>query len=301
VDVIGQVYAPGGGPVETNVLVRFQADDAHRPPETVYTDSNGRFVLHRLNPDVSYTLVVDSDGKNWGATTVNFMPMGRRPTVQIYLQPYRSSKPAHGGTVSAANLRQDVPRPARKAFETAMEIIPKRGYEQARPHLERAIELFPDFVEARNELAVAEMKEGDLAGAEALLRRAVEIDSAAPRPLLNLGLCIYRQARYADAVAPLERATQLDPGNYRGHLLLGITLVMMGDDPRAEGSLLKAYHLGGKAAAKAQYYLSRFYTRKKQYDRAALALETYLADAPADPNATSLQATLVKLRAAVSP
>jgi Flp pilus assembly protein TadD len=243
--------------------------------------------------------VVESDGKNWATTTVNFMPMGRRPTVQVYLQPYRSSKPAHGGAVSAADLRQDVPRAARKAYEAAVEVIQKKGYELAKPHLERAIELFPDFVEARNELAVARMKGGDVAGAEILLRRAIAIDPAAPRPQMNLGLCLYRQGLYAQAAAPLERAIQLEPGNYRSHLLLGITLVMAGDDPRAEPTLLKAYELGGTSAARAQYYLARFYTRKKQYDRAARALETYLADAPADPYAGELRTTLVKLRAAV--
>ena len=135
-----------------------------------------------------------------------------------------------------------------------------------------------------------------LPGAETLLRRAIEIDPAAPRPLLNLALCIHRQARYAEAVAPLERAIQLEPENWRAHLLLGINWVMAGNDPRAEPVLLKSYELGGQSAASAQYYLSRFYAAKRLYERAAKALEIYLRDVPTDPDAAALQETVAKLR-----
>jgi Flp pilus assembly protein TadD len=297
-DVIGQVYGPGGQ-LTQSIQVEFWPDDAHRPPDRVFTDSNGRFYLSQLRPHTSYTLKVETDGRNWATTTTTLRITGRFTTVRIHLQPFRSTVPAHGGAVSAADLRQPgVPRPARKEFEAAMEIIKKKGYEEAQPHLERAIELFPDFVEARNELAVAKLKAGDLTAAETLLRRAIEIDPAAPRPLFNLGLCIHRQARYADAVSLIERAIQLDPGNYRGHLLLGINWVMASNDARAEAALLKAYDLGGQAAAKAQYHLARFYTARRRYERAAKALQIYLRDVPNDPDAIELQETITKLRTA---
>ena len=80
VDVIGQVQAPSGGPLQQNVRIMFQGDDGFRPPEIVFSDSNGRFVLQRLSPDVSYTITVEGDGKNWETTVVRFIPMGRRPT-----------------------------------------------------------------------------------------------------------------------------------------------------------------------------------------------------------------------------
>ncbi len=296
-DVFGQVYGPRGGQITQSIMVEFWPEDAHRPPDRVFTDSNGRFSLQRLCQNPAWMLKVESDGRNWETTTTTLRITGRFTTVRIHLQPYRSPVPAHGGAVSAADLRQPgVPGPARKEFEAAMEIIKKKGYEEARPRLERAIELFPDFVEARNELAVAKMRSGDLAGAETLLRRAVEIDPAATRPLFNLGLCLQRQERYADALPHIERVAQLDPANYRGHLLLGVNWLMASHDARAEPALLKAYDLGGQAAAQAQYYLARFYAAKRLYERAAKALEIYLRDAPNDPDALAFQETITKLR-----
>jgi TolA-binding protein len=81
-------------------------------------------------------------------------------------------------------------------------------------------------------------------------------------------------------------------------LLLGVNWVMDSNDARAEAALLKAYDLGGQAAAKAQYHLARFYTTKRLYERAAKALQIYLRDVPNDPDAIELQETVTKLRTA---
>ena len=86
-----------------------------------------------------------------------------------------------------------------------------------------------------------------------------------------------------------------------GTQLLGIATLMSGDLVRAEPVLQRAYSLGGKRAARSQFYLSHLYTRQKKYIHAAVALETYLRDAPDDPNAESLRATAAKLRAASQP
>ena len=308
VDVLGQVYAPGGGTLQQQVRIHFTSARGFRPPEILFSDSNGRFVIYSLIQGEDYTLRIDEEAPFWAATSTTFTPFGRKPTVHIYLNPY--SRPAtrppatsgargenRGAAVTAAELRADIPRAARREFEQGLERLAAADSGKARKNFERAIALHPEFVEARNELAVLLMRDGELAAAEALLRRTLELDPAAALPLMNLGLCIYRQERYREAAAPLERAVQLEPENYRSHLLLGMTLVMAGDDPRAEPALLRAYELAGARAARAQFYLSHYYTRKKDYRRAARALETYLTDAPTDPNAPALTQTLAKLRA----
>lgn len=296
INVRGQVYAPQGGQLQQSIRVELKSDDASRPPDFVFTDGSGRFFLHNLFPGRSYTVTVESDGKNWATTSVRFIPSGFRPTVQIDLNPLEKQVAEGGARVSVAELKQDVPADARKEFEAALELMAQGESARARPLLARAIELYPDFVSARNELAVALLKEGDLAGAEAQLRRALETDATAVRPLLNLGLCLYRQQRYPDALPFLDKAVQLDPNLSGAQLLLGITLVMAGNDHRAEATLKRAYAQGGRRNARAQFYLARLYTRRKDYSRAALALETYLREVPDDPNASELRETLERLR-----
>lgn len=300
VNVRGQIYAPNGAPMQGNIRFRLSGEDGRRPPEIFDTDSKGSFIIYGLTQGASFTLVVDSDGKNWATTTARFYALGPRPFVTIHLRPMESVA-STGASVSVAELHQNVPRGARREYESAVEQLAAGDVERARKSFQQAIDLYPDFVEARSELAVILMRDGQLAQAETLLRRALEIDTAAVRPALNLGLCLYRQQRYADALPFLERGVQLQPVNAKAHLLLGITLLMSGDEARAEPVLLRAYEQGGKHCARAQFYLSHLYTRQKNYARAAEALETYLRDLPDEPNAESLRATLAKLRAAAQP
>ncbi len=291
---------PGGAAFQGNLRIQLSGEDGQRPPEYIFTDSKGAFIIYDLSQGASYVLVVESDEKNWAKTNERFYVLGPRPFVTINLRPLEAPRPA-GAAVSVAELSQDVPRAARKEYETAVEQLAASDAARARKGFERAIELFPDFVEARSELAVVLMREGDLTHAEALLRRAIEINSAAVRPQLNLGLCLYRQKRYSDALPFLERGLQLQPVNANGNLTYGMTLIMAGDDTRAEPILHKAYEQGGKPYAKAQLYLARLYTRQKKYDQAAEALDIYLREVPGDPDSEALRATLVKLRAASHP
>lgn len=304
VNLRGQFYLPWGEPLQQSIRFQLLSDNASRPPDYVFTDSKGSFILYRLRAYATYSIVVESDGKTWGPTTSRFLVGGgRSPTVQIQLEPFRKDPVPGGKSISSASLQQKVPGPARKQFESALKLIDKSKYADAQPLLERAIELFPDYVEARNELAVALLKSGNLADAEQHLRRALAVDSTAVRPLLNLGLCLQRQQRYADAEPFLEKAVQLRPDHAVSLLLLGTNLVLSGDDTHAEAQLMRAYDLGGTEVARANLLLAQLYTRRKDYARAAAALETYLRDVPDAPDAAQLRSVLdqLRLRSAAEP
>lgn len=276
--------------------MQLQSADGSRPPEYFFTDSNGRFAISRLIAFTNYIVTIESDEKNWATTTVRFMPYGRRYGLAIHLEPLAPKPTAPGPSVSVAELSQSVPREARRDFEFAVELLARGENDRARSFIEKAIAAYPDFVDARNELSVVLMKEGNLPAAEAQLRRALAVDATAVRPLLNLGLCLYRQQKFADALPFLEKAVQLQSYSSNGHFLIGMSYYRLQDDKHAEPAFLKAYELGGKSMARAQYYLARLYTRNKNYSRAATALETYLRDNPDAPDAAELQATLVRLR-----
>ncbi len=301
-DVRGQVFLPNGSPAELVIRIQVSSEDGQRPPESIQTDSKGKFGVRKLVQGGRYTFAVESDGRTWGATSEQVLvPLGINPFITIHLRPLLSSPVPERPSVSSAELNQAVPPTAKREYEYAIAAMNDGDMVRAGKQLERAIKLFPDFVEARSELAVVRMRQGDLTGAEALLRRALEIAPEAAHPLLNLGLCLYRQQRFADALPVLERGVQLQPDNASGNLLYGITLYTSGDEARAEPLLRKAYELRGPKLAKAQLYLSRLYAQQKKYDLAVQALETYLRDSPSDPDVAELQATLERLRAAARP
>jgi len=295
----GQVFMPDGRPARQEIRLTFELETGG-PPILVYTDLMGRF-----NPPAvcgSCRITVPSDGENWDTTTQTLIP-GQSSRIFIYLKPLRRGPGASNapGSVSVNMLQQRVPPEARKEFEAALPDIRKNDYAKARPHLEKALELFPQYLDARNELAVALMRENKLADAEKHLLIALQVDPAAVRPLMNLGLCLSRQERFADALPVLEKAAQLQPAEATARMLLGVALLRTGKDQEGETALLKAYQLGGKKVAQAQYYLAALYMQRKDYPRAADALETYLRDLPEDPNAAQLRKQIEQLRAAPKP
>lgn len=296
-DVVGQVLAPEGGPLSTHLRFQLITENGSRPPEYMYTDSKGGFTILGLVAFERYSILVESDGATYGRTVHSFMTSGRRMTLRVLLNRFeRPLADLKGNSVSVAELKQHVPREARREYDAAIKRMLRQDHAGARAQLERALAIFPDFVAARNELATLLMKQGKLAEAEQHLQHALRVDASAVHPLLNLGLCLYRQEKYAEAIVHLEKAIQLQPGHATGQMLLGIALVMSGREDRAEPVLARAYELGGKSCARANFYLSRLYARKKDYSRAAAALETYLRDAPDDPNRRDLERTLEKLR-----
>lgn len=297
----GQVYAPNGAPLQMQIRIQLLSDDTSRPPEYLFTDSHGRFSLHGLSPFESYRIVVESDGQNWDTTVESFFVTGPRFVVFVHLKPLVREPVPAGSRVSAKQAQVSVPRSARKKYEEGVKLLAQGDTGAARELFEEALALCPDFIEARNELAVALLREGRLADAEAQLRRALQAQPDAVGPLINLGLCLYRQQRSLEAIPYLERALQLEAIHPQGHLLLGMVLVQAGDDARAEPVLRRAYEQGGARAARAQYYLARIYTRRRDYPRAVSALETYLRDSPGAPDAAELQQSLEKLRQVAAP
>jgi tetratricopeptide (TPR) repeat protein len=108
----------------------------------------------------------------------------------------------------------------------------REGNEEARPLLERAIELDPQFAQAHSILASVHVldyvnrwcdsPENSLHGAEELARRAVELDDEEPEAHVVLGLVMMRE--HDRAMAEARRALALDPNLAWAHSLLGQAL-----------------------------------------------------------------------------
>ncbi|MCL5287896.1 MAG: carboxypeptidase-like regulatory domain-containing protein [Acidobacteria bacterium] len=134
--VRGQIYGPRGAAIQGQIQFRLSGEDGRRPPESFSTDSKGSFILRDMIPGASYTLIVDSDGKNWATTTERFYALGPRPFITIHLRPLESA-PLAGGSVSVAELSQKVPQGARQEYAAAVEQLAAGNVERA-PQIIRA-------------------------------------------------------------------------------------------------------------------------------------------------------------------
>jgi len=297
----GKIYMPSGNPPAERLRVKLEMIGRGTVQE-IFSDSIGSFEFRDL-PGGNYTIVVPSDGRDFETTSEMVEVYGRIPrsfNANIFLRAKEiqpNVRPA-GNSVSVGELKQNIPKQAKKAYEKGLKSSEKGKIEEAIAHYKQAIELFPEYFQALNDLGAAYLKLNEFKKAVTTLRQAIEVNQHIAFPYVNLGIALVHQKQYLEAIEPLTEATRIDGSLPLPHFFLGIALYETFAPLRAEQELRKAYTLGGKGMALAQVYLANIYIRERQYPKAIEALETYLRDKPDAKNAGEIRASIEKMRAA---
>jgi len=97
------------------------------------------------------------------------------------------------------------------AFYAAYALTLRQKWEEAVPHLERAIALSPEVKEYYNLRGVARFKQSKYADAAVDFRAALNLDSGSAMDLANLGLCHKYLGEAEPAMDYLREALRLDP------------------------------------------------------------------------------------------
>lgn len=176
-------------------------------------------------------------------------------------------------------------------YAEAVEVLGKLHGES--PNFPGLISTYADALVGAGQAARAKKVLGEaLAGGE--LERAAQVEAH-----YKLGMILSREEEYAAAVAELEKAVKLDPDAANVHLLLGGALMQLKRTVDAERELLRAYELGGAGVGNAQLLLGQLYLSQQKLEAARRALEQYLKDVPAAPNAAQVRETVEKIKAAL--
>jgi tetratricopeptide (TPR) repeat protein len=148
----------------------------------------------------------------------------------------------------ALMLSGDMPA-AVEALERAEQLDPNDGltlvalglalndrklYAEARPPLQRSLELMPDNIDALAALAEAEEGLGALDAAQTHAQRALDRDAAHPGANLVMGLLLMRRERYADARDALLRTVNGNPSNPKAYYQLSLAYSRLGDEATAK-------------------------------------------------------------------
>jgi tetratricopeptide (TPR) repeat protein len=158
----------------------------------------------------------------------------------------------------------------------------------------------PHFPGLSSTYADALVGAGQPAKAKKVLNEALaaaDLDRAAQvEAHYKLGMLLSREEDYAAAAVELERAVKLDPAAANVHLLLGGAYMQSKRPEEAERELLRAYELGGAGVGNAQLLLGQLYLSQRKLEPARRALEQYLKDVPAAPNAAQVRETVEKIK-----
>lgn len=293
----GRVLLPGGSPVSEAVKVTLLVIRGEHA--AAYTDQQGVFEINDLAPG-QYVIEVEADRQRRFevATEQVFVQRGGPTAVTIYLKEREAkatNKPADK-TVSVAMLDQKVPGAARREFEKATQLVREGKRGEAITSLRRAIEIYPNYLMARNDLGAQLLEQGELDEATEHLRAGIEIDPKAFNPQLNLGIVLIRQKNFPEALATLEKALSLNSASPAAHLYAGIAASELQDSERGEREFQAAYQLGGTEFSIALFHLGQLYMNNGQRENAVKSFESYLREVPNAANAKQAEKLLGMLR-----
>jgi hypothetical protein len=153
----GHVVLPSGQAVTFNVKIILR--DMKNPLATLYTNKHGEFRFTNLSE--GYYVQAVADEKKYDPVT-QIVRLGRAQIYELTLTLHRkldvSGRKMEGKTVSSTEFDPNVPEPARKEYDQSVRSVGRGNVQEAIQHLQRALTIYPDYVEARNDLGAQYLK-----------------------------------------------------------------------------------------------------------------------------------------------
>ena len=198
-------------------------------------------------------------------------------------------------TISARDLR--IPPKAIQELRRSEDAMKSGDTRSSARHLERALQIYPDYLEAHNNLGARyfELEEYEKAAAE--FQKAIAIDPRVMAPFNNLSVAFFLLQRYADAEAAARQALGLEPRHITASYVLGAVLTAENRNPEEAMELL---HQSEFAFPDARLLLAQILLRRSALEEAKQELRGYLAlpDAPKRQNVERWLARLTQKSAA---
>jgi Flp pilus assembly protein TadD len=291
----GRVVLPDGGPAAE--AFRITLSVMRGTQAVLYTDQQGQFDFRNL-PPAEYSIEVEAvDKKRFEPLRENVQVFRGSPSIVTLALKEKTDpkRTTNSRSVSVAEIDENVPAKARSEFDRGTKAAHDGKTAEAIAHLRRAIEYYPRFLIARNDLGALLLESGNLDDAEQELRSAIEIDSKAFNPTVNLGIVLVRKHDFVGAVRVLEQAAGFDPTSALARLYLGIALSNVEDFDRAESELNAAYKLGGREFALALFHLGRLYMQTGKSAAARNSFELYLHELPNADNSAEVKKLIAML------
>jgi tetratricopeptide (TPR) repeat protein len=155
--------------------------------------------------------------------------------------------------------------------------------ERAIPLFEKVLEIDPEFTPVLNRLGYSYAASGDLARAEALMKRYVAAMPGDPNPEDSYGDILFKAGLYQQAKAHFVAALRKDPAFAPSQHELGDVYAMLGDQQGARDAYEKSARVAENARRNLEYRssIALSYVRENLYALADNQYQTLAAEAKA--------------------
>jgi Flp pilus assembly protein TadD len=140
-------------------------------------------------------------------------------------------------------------------------------------HLEKALQIYPNCLEAHNNLGSRYFELTEYEKAVAEFRKAIELDSQLVQPVSNLSVALFLLRRYPEAEAAARQALDLDPRNPTARYMLGATLAT---EKRNPAEAIQLLHQTTSEYPDSRLLLAMVLVRLGSVEEAKAELQEYL-------------------------
>ena len=103
----------------------------------------------------------------------------------------------------------------------AYEVLKQKKYEEGKKLLEEILIINSDIFEVNYNLAVVNLKLGNIDASISLFEKAKKLNSISPQVYFNLGLALDRKKEKNLAIKNFQKVIELEPDNVMAHFNLG--------------------------------------------------------------------------------
>jgi tetratricopeptide (TPR) repeat protein len=175
------------------------------------------------------------------------------------------------GAISVHQLA--IPAKAAKEFQLSQKSFQVGDFQSASEHLEKAVRIFPDFPEARNNLACAYIYLKEYEKALAELRQAIAINPNLDTPHNNLSSVFFSLQRFPEAEQAARYALELNPQRTASRYDLGLAVAAQ---QHYTLEAVDALRQSSIEIPQARLVLALVLSRRGSADEAAAELREYL-------------------------
>jgi tetratricopeptide (TPR) repeat protein len=146
-------------------------------------------------------------------------------------------------------------------------LLRKGSLDEAIAHYQRALQIKPDYAEARNNLGNALLQKGKVDEAIAYYQRALQIKPDSAEAHNNLGEALLKKGNVDEAISHYQRALQIKPDNVEAQYNLGNALLQKGSVDEAIAHYQRALQIKPDCV-EASYNLGNVLLQKGKVDEA---------------------------------
>ena len=246
----------------------------------------------------SYRVTVSGDG--FETTTSDVFQITSNEAIHhetVVVKPKASAGAgSKEATISAAGL--NVPDKARKEFEKGNAAMMKKDYPSAISHYRSAVQTYPRYAAAYNNLGLAYFNSNDAWHAREAFQNALEADDRFARGYANLARIRLLEKDANAAIQLLQRSLSVDPTNVDALALLANSCYVAGRLDDAVVAAQRAHALPHADYAVVHLIAGRALESQQKFNAAASEYRQFLEEAGSKPGANQAKAGLARVEAA---